>query len=55
LPLLWAGDQSVDFTRHDGIGTVITGALSAGLVGNAYSHSDCGGYTRFTATSARWS
>lgn len=44
-PLLWAGDQSVDFTRHDGIGTVITGALSSGLVGNAYSHSDCGGYT----------
>ena len=33
------------FTRHDGIGTVITAALSAGLVGNAYSHSDCGGYT----------
>ena len=44
-PLLWAGDQSVDFTRHDGIGTVITATLSAGLVGNAYSHSDCGGYT----------
>jgi sulfoquinovosidase len=44
-PLLWAGDQSVDFTRHDGIGTVIIAALSAGLVGNAYSHSDCGGYT----------
>lgn len=44
-PLLWAGDQSVDFTLHDGIGTVITGALSAALVGNAYSHSDCGGYT----------
>jgi len=44
-PLLWAGDQSVDFTRHDGIGTALTGALSAGLLGNAYSHSDCGGYT----------
>lgn len=44
-PLLWAGDQSVDFTRHDGIGTVVTAALSAGLVGNAFSHSDCGGYT----------
>ena len=44
-PLLWAGDQCVDFTRHDGIGTVITAALSAGLVGNAFSHSDCGGYT----------
>lgn len=44
-PLLWAGDQSVDFSRHDGIGTVITAALSAGLVGNAFSHSDVGGYT----------
>ncbi len=44
-PLLWAGDQSVDFTRHDGIGTVIRGALSSGLVGNAYHHSDLGGYT----------
>ena len=44
-PLLWAGDQSVDFSRHDGIGTVITAALSAGLVGNIWSHSDIGGYT----------
>jgi alpha-glucosidase len=43
--LLWAGDQSVDFSRHDGIGTVITAALSSGLVGNAFSHSDVGGYT----------
>ena len=23
-PLLWAGDQSVDFTRHDGLVTVIS-------------------------------
>ncbi|MBB3860395.1 alpha-glucosidase [Novosphingobium hassiacum] len=59
-PLLWAGDQCVDFTRHDGIGTVITAALSAGLVGNAYSHSDCGGYTslhgnvRTTELMQRW-
>jgi alpha-glucosidase len=44
-PLLWAGDQSVDFSRHDGIGTVIRGALSSGLLGNAYHHSDIGGYT----------
>jgi sulfoquinovosidase len=44
-PLLWAGDQSVDFSRHDGIGTVITASLSSGLVGNAFSHSDVGGYT----------
>jgi alpha-glucosidase len=44
-PLLWAGDQSVDFSRHDGIGTVVRGALSSGLLGNAYHHSDLGGYT----------
>lgn len=44
-PLLWAGDQSVDFSRHDGIGTVIVAALSSGLLGNAYHHSDIGGYT----------
>jgi alpha-glucosidase len=48
-PLLWAGDQSVDFSRHDGIGTVITAALSSGLVGNAFSHSDVGGYTSLFA------
>ena len=44
-PLLWAGDQCVDFSRHDGLQTVICGALSAGLLGNAYHHSDIGGYT----------
>nr|WP_252168881.1 alpha-glucosidase [Sphingomonas morindae] len=44
-PLLWAGDQLVDFSRHDGIGTVVRAALSAGLVGNAYHHGDLGGYT----------
>jgi sulfoquinovosidase len=44
-PLLWAGDQCVDFTRHDGIGTTITAALSSGLVGNLVSHHDVGGYT----------
>ena len=44
-PLLWAGDQSVDFSRHDGLVTAIVGALSCGLVGNAYHHSDIGGYT----------
>ncbi|MCB8838798.1 alpha-glucosidase [Aurantimonas sp. VKM B-3413] len=44
-PLIWAGDQSVDFSRHDGLVTVIVGALSCGLLGNAYHHSDIGGYT----------
>ena len=44
-PLLWGGDQSVDFSRHDGLQTVICAALSSGLLGNAYHHSDIGGYT----------
>ena len=44
-PLLWGGDQCVDFSRHDGLQTVMVGALSAGLLGNAYHHSDIGGYT----------
>jgi alpha-glucosidase len=44
-PLLWGGDQSVDFSRHDGLVTVMCGALSSSLVGNAYHHSDIGGYT----------
>jgi sulfoquinovosidase len=42
---LWAGDQSVDFTLHDGLASVITGALSSGIMGNPYHHSDIGGYT----------
>jgi alpha-glucosidase len=44
-PLLWAGDQSVDFSRHDGLVTTVVAALSSGLLGNAYTHSDIGGYT----------
>jgi len=44
-PLLWGGDQSVDFSRHDGLVTVICAALSSGLLSNAYHHSDIGGYT----------
>ncbi|KAE9530208.1 alpha-glucosidase [Testudinibacter aquarius] len=44
-PMLWAGDQCVDFSRHDGLNTVICGALSSGILGNAYHHSDIGGYT----------
>jgi sulfoquinovosidase len=44
-PLLWGGDQCVDFSRHDGLVSVISAALSSGLLGNAYHHSDIGGYT----------
>ncbi len=43
--MLWAGDQSVDFSRHDGLCTTICAALSAGMSGYGISHSDIGGYT----------
>ncbi len=43
--LLWAGDQCVDFSRHDGLGTVICAALSSGMIGCGLNHSDIGGYT----------
>ena len=43
--LLWAGDQSVDFSRHDGLCTVISAALGTGMMGCGISHSDIGGYT----------
>jgi alpha-glucosidase len=42
---LWAGDQSVNWELHDGIASVIPSALSTGIIGNPYTHSDIGGYT----------
>lgn len=42
---LWAGDQSVNWELHDGIASVIPSALSVGMIGNPYTHSDIGGYT----------
>ena len=43
--LLWAGDQSVDFSRHDGLITVVCAALSSGMMGCGLNHCDIGGYT----------
>lgn len=43
--LMWAGDQSVDFSIHDGIASTIPAALSLSLMGNGLTHFDIGGYT----------
>lgn len=43
--LMWAGDQSVDWSLDDGLASVIPAALSVGITGNGLSHSDIGGYT----------
>lgn len=42
---MWAGDQSVNWETHDGIASVIPSALSTGIIGNPFTHSDIGGYT----------
>lgn len=44
-PLMWAGDQSVDFTVDDGLASAICATLSVGMIGCPVSHSDIGGYT----------
>ncbi len=43
--ILWAGDQSVDFSLHDGLPSVVPATLSSGMCGNIINHSDIGGYT----------
>lgn len=44
-PMMWAGDQNVDWSMDDGLPSVITAALSLGLSGHGLSHADIGGYT----------
>nr|WP_230868091.1 alpha-glucosidase [Iocasia fonsfrigidae] len=43
--LMWAGDQSVNWSLDDGLASVIPGALSLGMSGCGLHHSDIGGYT----------
>ncbi|TFH30075.1 MAG: alpha-glucosidase, partial [Promethearchaeota archaeon] len=43
-PLIWAGDQVVSWDRQNGIGSVIPAALSLGMCGIGYHHSDIGGF-----------
>ena len=44
-PLIWAGDQCVDWSEDDGLPSVITAALSLGLSGFGLHTCDAGGYT----------
>lgn len=43
--MMWAGDQNVDWSKDDGLPSVIPAALSAGMSGCGLHHSDIGGYT----------
>lgn len=43
--IFWLGDQLVSWDGHDGIKSVLVGALSSGVGGHSLTHSDIGGYT----------
>ncbi|MBQ6585329.1 MAG: hypothetical protein IJH83_00800 [Coriobacteriales bacterium] len=44
-PMVWNGDQHVDWSRDQGIRTVIPASLSLAMSGVGVCHSDVGGYT----------
>jgi alpha-glucosidase len=44
-PMMWAGDQNVDWFEDDGLPSVVTAALSLAMSGHGLHHSDIGGYT----------
>ncbi|SPO24124.1 related to alpha-glucosidases, family 31 of glycosyl hydrolases [Ustilago trichophora] len=48
--LFWVGDQNIDFSRHDGLRSVIPSTIHMGLSGFGISHSDIGGYTNTLST-----
>lgn len=44
-PLIWAGDQLVTWSVHDGLASVIPAGISLGICGIGNYHYDIGGYT----------
>ena len=44
---LWAGDQLVNWSMHDGLATVILAGISSGICGIGYYHYDIGGFHAF--------
>ncbi|MGV9172756.1 MAG: alpha-glucosidase [Promethearchaeia archaeon] len=43
----WGGDQLPTFSMDDGLASVIPAALSSGICGVGYHHTDIGGFTTF--------
>jgi len=44
-PMMWAGDQNVDWSNDDGLPSAIRSALALAMSGHGLHHSDIGGYT----------
>lgn len=47
VPLLWAGDQIVNFLKDSGLPAVVPAAVSSALSGFGYWHFDIGGFFSF--------
>lgn len=45
VPLMWAGDQMVDYSTTDGLASAVYSMVGGGLSGMPLWHSDIGGYT----------
>ncbi|HUI53684.1 MAG TPA: TIM-barrel domain-containing protein [Bryobacteraceae bacterium] len=60
LPLFWGGDNDASFSPNNGLPTVVTAGLNAGLSGISLWMSDLGGYNKSARTAddnvlfARW-
>lgn len=50
LPFTWGGDNAADFSPENGLPTVVTAGLSAGLSGYSLWGSDLGGYVKSKRT-----
>lgn len=48
-PMMWTGDQLVDYGSQDGLASSLLGTFSAGVSGWPLVHSDLGGYTSVDA------
>lgn len=46
-PMMWNGDQHVDWSQDDGLPSVVPATLSLAVSGFGLCHSDIGGYTTF--------
>ena len=49
VPLMWAGDQMVNYAIEDGMANAVEGMLAGGVSGAPLWHSDIGGYTSVNA------
>ena len=49
VPMMWAGDQMVNYADQDGMASAVYGMLSGGPSGSPLWHSDIGGYTSINA------